>query len=229
MTLYDNHNHSQFSFDGKKTSVEKSASAAKDKGLSGICFTDHCDFFVPPMKAAFEHLVPETFDVRAQQEEIDRVNALLQETGPSTGSGQPPFRIFKGVEIGLQHSRRDDIRNFLSGHMFDCIIASVHYLDDTDPFYGGYYEGKDWKTAYGHYLETIYGEMTWLGDFDIMGHYDYVARYLNPRDLTYPAKCVNLSPGLAGSCESEPRLIASPPNSLNLSSMSLSSTGVRPL
>ena len=177
MTLYDNHNHSQFSFDGKKTSVEKSASAAKDKGLSGICFTDHCDFFVPPMKAAFEHLVPETFDVRAQQEEIDRVNALLQETGPATGPGQPPFRIFKGVEIGLQHSCRDDIRNFLSGHMFDCIIASVHYLDDTDPFYGGYYEGKDWKTAYGHYLETIYGEMTWLGDFDIMGHYDYVARY----------------------------------------------------
>ena len=55
------------------------------------------------------------------------------------------------------------------------------------------------------------------------------ARYLNPRDLTYPAKCVNLSPGLAGSCESEPRLMASPPNSLNLSSMSLSSTGVRPL
>ena len=95
MTLYDNHNHSQFSFDGKKTSVEKSASAAKDKGLSGICFTDHCDFFVPPMKAAFEHLVPETFDVRAQQEEIDRVNALLQETGPATGPDQPPFRIFK--------------------------------------------------------------------------------------------------------------------------------------
>ena len=156
--LYDNHNHSQFSFDGKRTSVEESAAAARANGLAGICFTDHCDFYVPPMKAAFENLVPETFDVKAQQRPDD-------------------FRIFKGVEIGMQRSCRDRIREFLAGNSFDEVIASVHYLDDTDPFYGGYYEGKDWKTAYGHYLETIYEEMTWLGDFDIMGHYDYVARY----------------------------------------------------
>ena len=58
MRLYDNHNHSQFSFDGKKTTVEKSAAAALENGVSGICFTDHCDFYVPPMKAQFEHLVP---------------------------------------------------------------------------------------------------------------------------------------------------------------------------
>ena len=34
MRLYDNHNHSQFSFDGKKTTVEKSAAAALENGLS---------------------------------------------------------------------------------------------------------------------------------------------------------------------------------------------------
>ena len=59
MGLFDNHNHSQFSFDGKKTTVEASALAAQQKGLGGICFSDHCDFYVPPMKAAFENLVPE--------------------------------------------------------------------------------------------------------------------------------------------------------------------------
>ena len=53
----------------------------------------------------------------------------------------------------------------------------MHYLDGTDPFWGGYYQEKTWKQAYGHYLETIYREMTWMGDFDVMGHYDYVARY----------------------------------------------------
>lgn len=188
--LYDNHNHSQFSFDGKRTSVEESAAAARANGLAGICFTDHCDFYVPPMKAAFENLVPETFDVKAQQSEIDRVNALMssnkkdslrtdgEAATETAGQSRPDdFRIFKGVEIGMQRSCRDRIREFLAGNSFDEVIASVHYLDDTDPFYGGYYEGKDWKTAYGHYLETIYEEMTWLGDFDIMGHYDYVARY----------------------------------------------------
>ena len=166
--LFDNHSHSQFSFDGGKTTVMASAVSAREKGLSGICFTDHCDFYVPPMKAAFEHLVPETFDVKAQQDEIDRVN---RETG-SKG-----FRVFKGVEIGLQKNSREKIREFLSENSFDGIIASVHYLDETDPFFGGYYQGKDWKTAYGHYLETLYEAMKWLGDFDIMGHYDYVARY----------------------------------------------------
>lgn len=173
MELFDNHNHSQFSFDGKRTSVELSAAAAAGKGLSGICFTDHCDFYVPPMKAEFEDLVPEIFDIERQQAEIDRVNSEIY----GHNSGKSPFRIFKGIEIGLQKDCREQIREHLERHSFDQVIASVHYLDHTDPFYGGYYEGKDWKTAYGHYLETIYEELTWLKDFDIMGHYDYVARY----------------------------------------------------
>ena len=64
--LFDNHNHSQFSFDVKNTDIEKSAAGAHDKGLGGICFSDHCDFYVPPMKAAFENPVPEQFDVAEQ-------------------------------------------------------------------------------------------------------------------------------------------------------------------
>lgn len=164
--LYDNHNHSQFSFDGKKASVETSARAAAAAGLAGLCFTDHCDFYVPPMKAEHEHLVPEQFDIRAQQAEIDRVRNMV-----------PEVEIFKGIEIGLEERSRDSIRKVLAENEFDEILASVHYLDDTDPFWGGYYQGKDWKTAYGHYLETLYKEMTWLGDFDIAGHFDYVTRY----------------------------------------------------
>lgn len=164
--FYDNHNHSQFSFDGHRTTVEASARGGIEAGLEGMCFTDHCDFFVPPMKAEHENLVPETFDVAAQQEEIRRVAGLI-----------PGIRLFCGIELGLQKSCRGQIRDRLSGNSFDQVIASLHYLDDTDPFYGGYYRGKDWKYAYGHYLETLYEEMTWLGDFDIMGHFDYVSRY----------------------------------------------------
>ena len=166
--LFDNHNHSQFSFDGKRTSVEATACSAIRKGLGGICFTDHCDFYVPPMKAKYESYVSEVFDVDARDAEIDRVNALVP-------SG---FKVFKGIEIGVQKSEREKIARHLEEHSFDEVIASVHYLDGTDPFWGGYYEGKDWKTAYRHYLETLYEEIVWLGDrFDIMGHYDYVTRY----------------------------------------------------
>ena len=165
--LFDNHNHSEFSFDGKKTSVESSAMSAKDKGLGGICFSDHCDFYVPPMKASFEDLVPEYFNVTEQQAEIDRVQELCGND----------FKILKGIEIGMYEECHEQIRTTLNDNDFDQIVASVHYIDQTDPYYGGFYDGKDWRQAYGRYLETIYREMTWLQDFDIMAHYDYVARY----------------------------------------------------
>lgn len=145
---------------------------ALSNGIGGVAFTDHCDYFVPEMKATYENLVPETFDIEAQQQEIDRVQTMLDsETGHHT------VKLLKGIEVGMHEDCHDRIRQTLDSNNFDQIIASVHYLDGTDPFYGGYYEGKDWKEAYGHYLETIHQEMLWLKDFDILGHYDYVVRY----------------------------------------------------
>lgn len=174
MVLFDNHNHSEFSFDGKRSSIEGCAASALSKGLGGLAFTDHCDFFVPEMKANSENLIPETFDVTSQQKEIDRVQSLYQD-----------IRLLKGIEVGMHEDCHEQIRRTMSDNSFDQVIASVHYLDGIDPFYGGYYEGKDWKQAYGHYLETIYKEMTWLQDFDILGHFDYVVRY-----APYPQSCM---------------------------------------
>lgn len=175
--FFDTHNHSQFSFDGGRTSVEKSASAAIDKGLGGICFTDHCDFDVPEMKANHEALQKEEFDVLAQQAEIDRVAGLIAD-GAFGKAAARKFKTLKGAEIGLQEKSREKIREFLSANKFDQVIASVHYLEDTDPYWGEYYKGKNWKEAYGRYLEAILKELKWLGnDFDILGHFDYIARY----------------------------------------------------
>lgn len=169
--LYDNHNHCQFSFDGGRTSVEKSAEAGAAVGLAGMCFTDHCDLYVPPMKAKFENFQKEEFNIKAQQDEIDRVQDIADRKGWD-------IRLFKGIEIGLYKSQREELRDVLKNNSFDQVIASIHYLDDTDPFWGEYYKDKGWKEAYGHYLETLYEEIKWAGeDIDIMGHYDYVARY----------------------------------------------------
>lgn len=164
--LIDAHNHCQFSFDGKNTSVELSSKAAFQKGLGGIVFTDHCDIFVPQECIGHENSAPQDFDIKGQQSEIDRVRMLF-----------PELRILKGIEIGMYHSTRSDVRNILEHHDFDQVIASIHYLRDSDPYYGGFFEGKDWRQAYGTYLETICEEAFALGDFDIIGHYDYVARY----------------------------------------------------
>ena len=175
--LFDTHNHCQFSFDGKKTTVELSAAAALEKGLGGIVFTDHCDVFVP--QECIEHgcLESQVFDITSQQAEIDRVQEHMGES----------LRILKGIEIGMYKSTRDEVGEILNRHQFDQVIASIHYLDDTDPYYGGFFEDKNWKQAYGRYLETIYNEALALGNFDLIGHYDYVARYAPyPQDgITY--------------------------------------------
>ena len=126
MVLFDNHNHSQFSFDGKGTTVEISARSAISRGLGGIAFTDHCDYYIPTFKSAYESIVPEQFDIKAQQEEIDRVKEILCKDND--------FKILKGIEVGMYEECREEIRKTLTDHSFDQIIASVHYLEKTDPY-----------------------------------------------------------------------------------------------
>lgn len=172
--LFDTHNHCQFSFDGKRTSVESSARSAFEKGIAGICFTDHYDIFVPPAESDFETVMPQEFDIPAQQEEIARVQGLYMDG----------FKVLKGIEIGMNEESRGETREILERHSFDQVIASVHYLEGTDPYYGGYFQGRNWIQAYSTYLETICNEMMILKDFDIVGHYDYVARYSPyPQDI----------------------------------------------
>lgn len=164
--LFDNHNHCEFSFDGKRTTVEASARAAAGKGLGGICFSDHNDIYVPEGTLAISPRSADLLDVAAQQAEIDRVQGLF-----------PGLRILKGIEIGMHPKCREQARECLASENFDQVIASIHYIGETDPFFGGYFADKNWKEAYGGYLETLYNEMRHLEDFDIMGHYDYIVRY----------------------------------------------------
>ena len=165
--LFDTHNHCQFSFDGKRTTVEASAASALAKGLGGIAFTDHCDFFVSCMPGTEDSAVPQDFDIPGQQAEIDRVQSMFGDS----------LKILKGIEFGININCRQELSDILKSHSFDQVIASVHYLDNSDPYYGGYFIGKDCKKAYVTYLETLYTEAVALKDFDIIGHYDYVARY----------------------------------------------------
>lgn len=165
--LFDTHNHCQFSFDGKRTTVEASAASALAKGLGGIAFTDHCDIFVSCMPGTEASAVLQDFDIPGQQAEIDRVQSMFGDS----------LKILKGIEFGININCRQELSDILKSHSFDQVIASVHYLDNSDPYYGGYFIGKDCKKAYGTYLETIYTEAVALKDFDIIGHYDYVARY----------------------------------------------------
>ncbi|MEF9931044.1 MAG: histidinol-phosphatase HisJ family protein [Bacteroidales bacterium] len=105
------------------------------------------------------------FDPIKQQEEIEKVNKIYN------------VEILKGIEVGLQEKSLDKIKKFTSQYHFDTIIASIHFVDGLDPYYGTYYKDKNYKEAYNRTFEIMYNTAVAYNNFDILGHFDYIARY----------------------------------------------------
>ncbi|PKO96129.1 MAG: histidinol phosphate phosphatase [Bacteroidetes bacterium HGW-Bacteroidetes-7] len=154
----DTHTHSSYSPDSRM-SIAEAAEYAFANGLAGITFTDHLDLKAPGDNLKF------AFDPAEQQAEIYEV------------AKQSSIKLLTGIEIGLQPCNLVEIKDFLSTFSFDTIIASIHFVDGVDPYEGQYYEGKTEKEAYGRYLEIMAEMVVAYPDFDILGHYDYIARY----------------------------------------------------
>ncbi len=165
MKFFDNHNHSTFSPDSV-SSVEGIVKSAISKGLAGIAITDHYDIDAPSRDQEF------FFDPALQQAEIDRVT--LDMAGEIQQCG---FQVMKGIEVGLQPGSMQKIKEFTNKYKFDTVIASIHFIDGSDPYMGTYYTDKDYREAFIHTLEVMYSTAVDFRNFDILGHYDYVARY----------------------------------------------------
>lgn len=172
---FDNHTHSYFSADSRM-SITDAVKTASQKGLRGICLTDHLDFDAPEGVTEF------TFEVPAQQEAIDREVEYLGLNADDGPYGD--FLLLKGVEIGLQDISMPKIRKVLTDYRFDSVIASLHLIDGHDPYFGDYYRPYDYRQAYGHYLEEFARLIRVMPDFDILGHYDYIARYPDYKETT---------------------------------------------
>lgn len=163
--IYDNHSHSGFSPDGRMT-LDVLVSSAAGAGLAGISVTDHYDIDCPGGTKAF------SFDPAEQQAAID---ALRKEY-----SGR--LEIFKGIEVGMQPQAMEAAGRLVSSWDFDIVVASVHFIDGLDPYYGEYYLDRSRDEAYGRYFETMYECMKLCPDFDVLGHFDYIARYAPYKD-----------------------------------------------
>jgi len=157
--LFDNHTHSTFSADSEM-SLDTAFSSALGRGVAGISITDHLDLWAPRGSEQY------VFDINAQQRAIDEASTAY-----------PALKVFKGVEVGLQPGVVSRIKEWIKGCSFDIVIASVHFIDGLDPYYGNYYEGKEFREAYGRALDVIASTAIEYGDFDVVGHIDYIARY----------------------------------------------------
>lgn len=143
--------------------IEEAINIASGNNLGGICFTDHYDFDVP------EGVMTFTFDPVEQQKAIREAAGKI--------AFKDGFKVLCGIEIGMQPHCVKKMNELMSRHSFDTVISSLHFIDGTDPYHGNYYDGYEYKRGYGHYLETIYDTIRLFPNFDILGHFDYIARY----------------------------------------------------
>jgi DNA polymerase (family 10) len=101
------HAHSTWSSDGRG-SIEEMALAAKARGLSFLCLTDH------------SHYLRER-RLEAQWREIDEVNARLGR-----------FRILRGIEVNIRADGSLDVEDDVLAEL-DWVIASLHTAFDRSP------------------------------------------------------------------------------------------------
>ena len=173
MILHDVHLHSYFSTDSEekqKAIIE----AAIEKGLTGICFTDHMDLFFPE-ECAKKSGGDFSFDLDVYFEELDELKYQYRDK----------LEILIGMEIGLRNETElkgkcvKGYREMLAKYPFDFIIGSTHCLENIDPYWEEYWNGRTAEEGLDRYFDAICQNVSDCDLFDTLGHLDYLVRYVS--------------------------------------------------
>lgn len=161
MIQADFHVHTDFSNDCS-VSAEMQIESAIKLGLKFICLTDHCDM----------HLYSDKNYILDTNSYFNKINALKEKY-------KDKINVLCGIEIGLQPSLKEAIKNNISGYNFDFIIGSSHAVNNIDIGYNPdkYFSDKSEKEAYKEYFESILENVKTFDNYNVYGHLDYVVRY----------------------------------------------------
>lgn len=166
--FYDYHIHTQFSGDSD-TPVRSMLDQAVSLGLKEVCITDHIDYDYPNDPNLFLFNLDEYFST---------LLALQKEY-------QSTLSIKIGMEYGLMPHLGEKLKQLASSYPFDFIIGSSHVVDQIDPYYPAYWEGKQEEEGILQYFESILKNLHTCSDFDVYGHIDYIVRYLPSQKKSY--------------------------------------------
>lgn len=156
--MLDYHMHTKISFDSIAEPQEMIC-AAKNCGLTEICFTEHVDFMFPSSPVQFE--LP---DLAA----YDHAFAALDKAG---------IVVKQGLELGPTADNIEKYESFLTGRNYDFIICSQHFILEQDPYDLDYFKGKTQFESYRLYLTEMARTLRAFFDYDVVGHIGYVSKY----------------------------------------------------
>jgi histidinol-phosphatase (PHP family) len=161
----DLHVHSTCSGDGLST-IKDYARQARSAGLEVVGFCEHVDF--DPRDRDYHYL-----DLAHYDQEIARAREAF-----------PEILLLQGVELTYQTGLDDQIGDWLEGHPWDYVLASVHLVDYDDGWAivsepgttRAYFGGHTCREAYVPYFDELLQAVR-SGLADVLGHLDLVKRY----------------------------------------------------
>lgn len=161
------HFHDDASSDGTGP-LGRHCRAAAREGLRHLCVTNHVE--VMDEDGAW------SVDV---DEAAARFGAEL-EAAEAARDRWPELELRVGAEFEYRPEWTDRLDALAGRVPFDFVLGSVHVVDGLNVSGGeepaAYFAGRSRAEAYGRYFETV-AEMVAWGGFDVVGHFDLVARY----------------------------------------------------
>lgn len=161
--LYDMHAHSRCSHDSEARVLDM-ALACKEKGVSGLAITDHCDV-----------QFGDTIDY------VTLIGHSVREAQTTKCDG---VQILSGVELGESIWNMSYAKKVISAHSYDVIIGSVHavrYEGYTQP-YSTIDFSKMTESELDGYMNAYFDDLLETArtlECDIIAHLTCPLRYIN--------------------------------------------------
>ena len=163
--LVDYHVHTHFSCDCNYP-MEVMCRAAVAAGVQQIAFCEHEEHNA--RDECYHTLNHDTY-----WQELRRCRELF--------AGQLTLRA--GIEISEPHRYAAQIEPVLAHYPWDYVLGSLHWLDEqTNALsrdFGDKFGAGQWRESFRAYFREM-SNMARHGNFDIVAHFDYPARYFRP-------------------------------------------------
>ena len=161
---FDSHVHSSNSPDASPDTVEMIAASAREKGLAGVCITDHCDVNCYEEWGCGTCMEGSFRDVAAAKERFNRDG----------------FFVGMGIELGQPNQALDKVAEVMAMGKYDFVLGSLHNGDQYEDYH--YIDSRmDPWTITENYYDTMLRTAQW-GQFDAMAHMTLPLRYVKGRD-----------------------------------------------
>lgn len=151
--MFDCHVHTSFSSDSEMN-IEEAVKKSKEDNI-GVIVTDHIDLKYP-VKGEF------IFNIK------DYFNTYMKYRCKN---------ILIGIELGMRTDCFKENEKIIKENNFDCVIGSIHVVDNMDIYEPEFYEKKTKKESYMRYFEDMLECINMSPSIDVLGHIDYIARY----------------------------------------------------